>query len=74
VADVLEKMLAEPHDGPTRPPEVFCRVIDYLTSPAEAMKEGPDRPNALRQLNDVLTREGFEAFYDADRHCYLRHI
>ncbi len=23
--DVLEQMLAKPHDGPNRPPEIFCR-------------------------------------------------
>ena len=74
VADVLESMLAEPHDGPAHPPEVFCRLIDHLMSSGDAMNEGPDRPNALRQLNDVLAREGFEAFYAEDKHCYLRHV
>ncbi|MFD0882987.1 hypothetical protein ACFQ08_00180 [Streptosporangium algeriense] len=73
VADVLEKMLAEPHDGPTHPPEIFCRVIDHLMSPADALNEGPDRSKALQQLNTVLLREGFEAFYAEDKHCYLRH-
>lgn len=47
VADVLEEMLAEPHDGPTRPPEIFCRLIDQLMSPADRHNEGPDRPRAL---------------------------
>ncbi|MCC3332968.1 hypothetical protein [Nocardia abscessus] len=74
VADVLEEMLAEPHDGPTRPPEIFCRLIDQLMSPAERHNEGPDRPRALAQLNEVLGREGFEAFYGEDKHCYLRHV
>ncbi len=74
VADVLDSMLSEPHDGPNHPPEGFCRVIDHLISPSDAMNEGPDRPNALRQLNEVLAREGFEAFYGDDRHCYLRHV
>jgi hypothetical protein len=74
VADVLESMLAEPHDGPTHPPEIFCRLVDHLMSPSDAMHEGPDRPNALRQLNEVLAREGFEAFYGDDKHCYLRHV
>ncbi|OLT11884.1 hypothetical protein BJF77_18805 [Kocuria sp. CNJ-770] len=74
VADVLDSMLNEPHDGPTHPPEGFCRLIDHLMSPSDAMNEGPDRPNALQQLNEVLEREGFEAFYGDDRHCYLRHI
>ncbi len=74
VGDVLGKMLAERHAGPTQPPEIFCRVVDHLMSPADALNEGPDRPNALRQLNEVLAREGFEAFYGEDGHCYLRHI
>ncbi|MFF3870027.1 hypothetical protein [Micromonospora sp. NPDC001898] len=73
VADVLDQMLAEPHAGPSRPPEIFCRVIDHLMSPSDALNEGPDRPHALQQLNEVLTREGFEAFYAEDQHCYLRH-
>lgn len=74
VADVLEQMLAEPHDSATRPPEIFCRVIDRLMERSEATNEGPDRPHALALLNDVLSREGFEAFYGEDRHCYLRHV
>lgn len=74
VADVLESMLAEPHDGPTHPPEIFCRLIDQLMAPADAMNEGPARPKALEQLNTVLAREGFEASYGEDRHCYLRHV
>src|SRR5690349_5268571 len=74
VADVLEKMLTEPHDGPNRPPETFSRLIDQLMSPADRLNEGPDRPHALMQLNEILRREGFEAFYAEDNHCYLRHV
>src|SRR5690348_11262602 len=54
VASVLEAMLAEPHEGPNRPPDSFCRVIDRLMDRADAINEGPDRPNALRMLNEVL--------------------
>ncbi len=61
VADVLASMLAEHHDGPTHPPEVFCRLIDQLMSPADAYNEGKDRLAALAELNAVLDREGFEA-------------
>jgi hypothetical protein len=64
---VLEAMLAESHDGPTHPPELFCRVIDQLMSPADALNEGPDRPRALALLNEVLGREGFEASAPAAR-------
>lgn len=74
VANVLESMLAEPHDGPAHPPEIFCRVIDHLMDSSDTMDEGPDRPNALKQLNGVLMKEGFEAFYGDDKHCYLRHV
>lgn len=73
VADVLGQMLAEPHDGPTHPPETFRRLIDQLMSPADRLNEGPDRLHALAQLNEVLGREGFEAFYGQDKHCHLRH-
>lgn len=73
VADVLAQLLAEPHEA-HQPPDGFCRVIDYLMSPADALSEPPDRTNALRQLNAALVREGFEAFYGEDKHCFLRHI
>lgn len=74
IADRIDAMLAEPHDGPTHPPEIFCRLIDQLMDPRDALSAGGDRPMALAQLNDVLSREGFEAFYGEDRHCYLRHV
>lgn len=67
-------MLSQPHDGPAHPPEIFCRVIDHLMDPADALNEGPERANALVELNVILAREGFEAFYGDDRHCYLRHL
>lgn len=67
-------MLREPHNGPTQPPEIFCRVIDHLMDPADALNEGPDRANALRMLNAILSKEDFEVFYGEDRHCYLRHV
>jgi len=40
----------------------------------DALNEDALRPQALAQLNDVLAREGFEALYGEDRHCYLRHL
>lgn len=74
VADVLAQILAEPHEGPTRPPDTFIRVIDRLMDRSEALNELPDRPKALELLNFPLNREGFEAFYADDNHCYLRHL
>ncbi len=72
-ADILRKILDEPHLDPHTPPETFCRVIRLLMDPGDANNEGPDRPGAMRMLNTALGREGFEAFYAEDKQCYLRH-
>ncbi|MFD0352631.1 hypothetical protein ACFVHW_02625 [Streptomyces sp. NPDC127110] len=61
MAEVLEQLLADPNEGLAHPSQAFCKVIDHLMSPADALNEGLDRPDALRQLNGALKREGFEA-------------
>jgi hypothetical protein len=73
VAGVLEKILAEPHPDPQTPPAPFCRVIQVLMDLGDAVSDDPERKGALQRLNTALAREGFEAFYAADRRCYLRH-
>lgn len=40
--------------------------------PAEATNEDSQRTGALGLLNDVLAKEGFEAFLAEDRQCYLK--
>jgi len=42
--------------------------------PGDARNEGVERTGALATLNTAIAREGFEAFYAADKQCYLRHI
>jgi hypothetical protein len=74
VIDVLTKILAEPSANAQTPPETFARLINVLMDQGNALNETPDRPAALHALNAALAREGFEAFYAKDRHCYLRHI
>jgi hypothetical protein len=74
VAWVLEKILEEPQQGATTPPETFARVIQALMDQGDAENEGPERPNALAALNIALNREGFEAVYGPDKKCHLRHI
>jgi hypothetical protein len=54
--------------------QMFCRVIDQLMAPSDALNEGADRSKAPGLLNGILEREGFAAFYADDRHCYLRHL
>ena len=49
------------------------RSDQVLMDPADAESETSERKGALGRLNNSLQREGFEAFYAADRKCYLRH-
>jgi hypothetical protein len=74
VADTLRKILAEPHPNAQTPPDSFARVIKTLMDQGDAKSEGPERPEALAQLNAAILREGFEAFYGLDKKCYLRHV
>jgi hypothetical protein len=73
VAETLEQILKEPQPAPNTPPETFARVISRLMDQEEATHEEADRPGALALLNAALKREGFEAFYAEDNHCYIRH-
>jgi hypothetical protein len=74
VAETLRKILAEPRSIPNAPPDTFARVIRTLMDQGDAYNEGPEREGALALLNAALAREGFEAFYAADKQCYLRHV
>lgn len=74
VEHVLSEILNEPSPGPNMLPETFIRVVRVLMDPADAHNEGDDRPGALIELNTALSREGFEAFYGADRQCHVRHL
>jgi hypothetical protein len=70
----LEEVLALPHSGPSVPPDAFIRIIRAVLDKGEAQKDDPDRSKALAALNVVLTREGWEAFYDESGVGQLRHL
>jgi hypothetical protein len=74
VSSVIEQLLAEPHPDAQTPPTTFCNVIATLMDVGDATDSDPGRTAALTKLNTSLVREGFEAFYAADKNCYLRHI
>jgi hypothetical protein len=74
VAQTLREILAEPQPNSNTPPETFSRVIRTLMDQSDAVHDAPDRGGALALLNGALAREGFEAFYAADKRCYLRHL
>lgn len=74
VATTLAAILAEPHPNAQTPSATFTRVIARLMDQGEASNDDAQRSSALSLLNAALAREGFEAFYAADKQCYLRHI
>jgi hypothetical protein len=74
VAQTLSQILEEPQPNANTPPDTFSRMIRTLMDQGDSVNEGQDRRGALVVLNAALGREGFEAFYAADRQCYLRHL
>ena len=62
VADVIDAMLDEPHDGPAHPPEIFCRLIDVLMDPRDALNEGAARANALAHSTKSSPGKGSKRF------------
>jgi hypothetical protein len=74
VAWALARVLEEPHLDLNTPPGSFLRIIQALMDQGDAVGENSAREDALVQLNGAIAREGYEAFYAADKKCYLRHI
>ena len=74
VADRLEDVLAMPHPQSFVPPDAFVRIIQRVLDKAEAQEGDEDRSKALKALNIVLAREGWEAFYDDHNVGQLRYI
>jgi hypothetical protein len=75
VYDRLVEILQEPHPDLRTPPDTFCRLIRVLMDKSDpATDDDEKRTKALQHLNTALAREGFQAFYGEDQHCYLRHI
>jgi hypothetical protein len=74
VADRLAEVLAMPHASASVPPDAFLRVIQRLLDRGEAQENDADRSKALAALNIVLSREGWQAFYDENGAGQLRHI
>ncbi|QRM54730.1 hypothetical protein [Sinorhizobium sp. BG8] len=74
VAQRLEDVLAQPQQAPNLPPHAFLRIIRTVLVKNEAQEGDEDRSKALAALNNVLTGEGWIAFYDDNGIAQLRHI
>lgn len=74
VVSRLEEVLALPHLSPSIPPDAFIQIIRAVLDKGESQEGDLDRSKALAALNVILTREGWEAFYDEHGIGQLRHI
>lgn len=73
-AERLSELLQERQPAPYALPERFVSVLRELMHKSDANPEDPDRSQALKALNQPLSREGYEAFYGEDDLLYIRHI
>jgi hypothetical protein len=73
-ADRLDELLADPAPAPGTLPTRVARVIRVLLDKGDALPDDADRSKAVGAVNVALTREGFEAFYDAQGRAHVRHI
>ena len=70
----LEELLEEPQPAAFQLPTRFVVLLRTLMDPREAEDGDLDRSKALALLNEPLTREGYEAYYDEDRTLQIRHV
>ncbi len=70
----LEELLEEPQPAAFQLPTRFVALLRTLMDPREAEDGDLDRSKALALLNEPLTREGYQAYYDEDRTPQIRHV
>jgi hypothetical protein len=73
VLSVLESLNSGVASNPQLPPDGILRVIQELMDAAN-FSPPLDRNEALSDLNTSLSRDGFQAFFDAAGRCYLRNL
>lgn len=71
---VLEQLNEGPTTKPQLPSDGILRVIEELLDPAHFRGASPleDRAACLELLNEVLQREGLEAYLDGADRCHVR--
>ena len=70
----LEELLEEPQPAAFQLPTRFVVLLRTLMDPREAEDGDLDRSKALALLNEPLSREGYQAYYDEDRTLQIRHV
>jgi hypothetical protein len=74
----VEQILDELNQGTASvaqlPPDSIIRVIQELMDAIDYERDGLNREEAIEDLNRILSRDGFEAYFDAAGKCYVRSI
>jgi hypothetical protein len=70
--DVLTELNNRASDTPDLPSLAILQVIDEMFVPYEFDKHEKVLSNALNDLNELIKREGLEAYFDESQHCRLR--
>jgi hypothetical protein len=72
------EVLRELNQGPTTlvdlPSDAIRRLVDEVFYPYEFAQRNLDIEAALGDLNNLLVREGLQAYFDATKHCRIRTI
>jgi hypothetical protein len=73
-AERIEEILAMPSASAATMPDAFMRLIRRLLDRSEGRDDDAERSLALSDLNVVLAREGWAAFYDEHGIGQIKHI
>ena len=74
VENVLDELNLGTVSSPQLPSFSLIKVFEELLDPIEYERKNLDRKNALCDLNNVLSRDGIEVYFDSDNRCIVRTV
>lgn len=72
VADRLKELNLGPSQTADLPSDDIVRVIAELFDPDDFDRKEKDKESALTELNNLIVKQGLEAYFDISGRCYLR--
>lgn len=72
VEQVLDELNRIPPSNPSLPSNQIIRVLQELLDPTDFERGGHDRMAALRDVNQALSRDGFEVFIGESGDIFIR--
>lgn len=72
VADRLKELNLGPSQAVDLPADDIVRIVGELFDPDDFDRKQKDKEIALVELNNLLAKQGLEAYFDVSGRCYLR--